>query len=113
MNTSVAGSLLDSTPTADGPRRPIWKDLWEDQMVGAPSIRGHPYSRQRSSGWRHRLMYCKIVTREAGTLRTYVGHVISWGPDTIHLLITEPYPEAGHLVVLELAQVVSEEKLAA
>ncbi|MFQ5968746.1 MAG: hypothetical protein ACE5MI_14270 [Acidimicrobiia bacterium] len=58
-------------------------------------------------------MSCKIIVREGRQLRIHIGHVISWGPDTVHLLITSPQDRAGQTEIIDLSRIVKYERLAA
>ena len=47
------------------------------------------------------------VETETGT-RTYTGHIVSRGPTTMSMLLTEPFAMAGRCVQFPLDQVVEE-----
>ena len=55
-------------------------------------------------------MLWKIIAREGSRYRTYVGRIATWGPSTVNLLLTEPYPDAGKFVALNLTDVVVAEE---
>ena len=57
-------------------------------------------------------MTVTITTRESDRTRTFTGHVVTRTERTLTMLITEPYPLAGHQVTIETKHVVSETVLA-
>lgn len=53
-------------------------------------------------------MVVTFTTTDREGLHTYTGHVISRGPTTIVLLLTEPFNMAGRSVQFPINQVVHE-----
>lgn len=53
-------------------------------------------------------MIVTFITQDRDGLHTYTGHVVSRGPSTIVLLLTEPFALAGRSVQFPIDHVVSE-----
>jgi len=49
-----------------------------------------------------------FITEEQDGLHTYTGHVVSRGPTTIVLMLTEPFSMAGRSVQFPISTVVEE-----
>ncbi len=58
-------------------------------------------------------MIVTFITEDLEGLHTYTGHVVSRGPSTIVVLITEPFPLAGRSVQFRISEVVSERVISA
>lgn len=56
-------------------------------------------------------MIVTFITQDPDGFHTYTGHVVSRGPSTIVVLLTEPFSLAGRSVQFPIADVV-EEKVA-
>ncbi len=56
-------------------------------------------------------MLYKIIARNGARYRTYVGGIVTWGPSTVNLLLTEPYSDSGRIVAVDLVDVVVAEQL--
>lgn len=57
-------------------------------------------------------MIINIATSDQGRDRSYTGHVVSRTARTVTMLLTEPYPMAGHHVTIETKHIVEERVLA-
>jgi len=53
-------------------------------------------------------MIVTFITEDRDGLHTYTGHVVSRGPSTIVVLLTEPFSLAGRSVQFPIGDVVSE-----
>lgn len=53
-------------------------------------------------------MIVTFITEDPEGLHTYTGHVVSRGPSTIVVLLTEPFGLAGRSVQFPIEAVVSE-----
>ena len=53
-------------------------------------------------------MIVTFITEDLDGFHTYTGHVVSRGPSTIVVLLTEPFGLAGRSVQFPIANVVSE-----
>lgn len=53
-------------------------------------------------------MIVTFITEDREGLHTYTGHVVSRGPSTIVVLLTEPFSLAGRSVQFPIDDVVSE-----
>lgn len=53
-------------------------------------------------------MIVTFITQDWDGLHTYTGHVVSRGPSTIVVLLTEPFSLAGRSVQFPITDVVSE-----
>jgi hypothetical protein len=53
-------------------------------------------------------MVVTFITEDREGLHTYTGHVVSRGPTTIVLLLTEPFNMAGRSVQFQIDDVVAE-----
>ncbi|HEX6219825.1 MAG TPA: hypothetical protein VF115_01900 [Acidimicrobiia bacterium] len=53
-------------------------------------------------------MIVTFITEDRDGLHTYTGHVVSRGPSTIVVLLTEPFSLAGRSVQFPIDDVVSE-----
>lgn len=53
-------------------------------------------------------MIVTFITEDPEGLHTYTGHVVSRGPSTIVVMLTEPFSLAGRSVQFPIAAVVSE-----
>jgi hypothetical protein len=58
-------------------------------------------------------MVVTFITRDPDGFHTYTGHVISRGPSTIVMLLTEPFSLAGRSVQFPIADVVAEKVVTA
>ena len=58
-------------------------------------------------------MITSFVTQDHDGLHTYTGHVVSRGPTSIVVLLTEPFALAGRSVMFPLAAVVEEKVISA
>ena len=56
-------------------------------------------------------MVVTFITQDQDGFHTYTGHVVSRGPTTIVILLTEPFGMAGRTVQFPISSVV-EEKVA-
>ncbi|HSK07662.1 MAG TPA: hypothetical protein VK990_09100, partial [Acidimicrobiia bacterium] len=53
-------------------------------------------------------MVVTFITQDQDGFHTYTGHVVSRGPTTIVVLLTEPFSMAGRSVQFPIATVVEE-----
>jgi hypothetical protein len=53
-------------------------------------------------------MVVTFITQDRDGFHTYTGHVVSRGPSTIVVLLTEPFNLAGRSVQFPIDQVVEE-----
>lgn len=53
-------------------------------------------------------MIVTFITEDPDGFHTYTGHVVSRGPSTIVVMLTEPFSLAGRSVQFPIAAVVSE-----
>jgi hypothetical protein len=53
-------------------------------------------------------MVVTFITKDREGFHTYTGHVVSRGPTTIVVLLTEPFPMAGRSVQFAIDEVVEE-----
>jgi hypothetical protein len=53
-------------------------------------------------------MVVTFITQDPDGFHTYTGHVVSRGPSTIVVLLTEPFSLAGRSVQFPMADVVEE-----
>ena len=58
-------------------------------------------------------MVVTFITQAQDGLRTYTGHVVSRGPTTIVMLLTEPFNLAGRSVQFHIDDVVEEKVISA
>jgi hypothetical protein len=58
-------------------------------------------------------MIVTFITEDREGFHTYTGHVVSRGPSTIVVLLTEPFGLAGRSVQFPIAEVVSEQVISA
>ena len=58
-------------------------------------------------------MVVTFITQHADGFRTYTGHVVSRGPTTIVMLLTEPFSQAGRSVQFPISSVVEEKVISA
>lgn len=58
-------------------------------------------------------MVVTFITRDRDGFRTYTGHVVSRGPTTIVVLLTEPFSSAGRSVQFRINDVVEEKVISA
>lgn len=58
-------------------------------------------------------MIVTFVTEDPDGLHIYTGHVVSRGPSTIVVLLTEPFGLAGRSVQFPISEVVSEKVISA
>jgi hypothetical protein len=61
---------------------------------------------------RHIDMVVTFITEDQDGFHTYTGHVVSRGPATIVLMLTEPFSMAGRSVQFPMTQVVEEKIIA-
>jgi len=53
-------------------------------------------------------MVVNFITQDQDGFHTYTGHVVSRGPSTIVVMLTEPFSMAGRSVQFPMAAVVEE-----
>ena len=58
-------------------------------------------------------MVVTFITQDQDGLHTYTGHIVSRGPTTIVLLLTEPFNLAGRSVQFTIADVIDEKVISA
>lgn len=58
-------------------------------------------------------MIVTFITKDPDGLHTYTGHVVSRGPSTIVVLLTEPFSIAGRSVQFAITEVVEEKVISA
>lgn len=58
-------------------------------------------------------MVITFITEDLEGLHTYTGHVVSRGPSTIVVLLTEPFSLAGRSVQFPITAVVEEKVISA
>lgn len=58
-------------------------------------------------------MVVTFITRSQDGFHTYTGHVVSRGPSTIVVLLTEPFSLAGRSVQFPISDVVEEKVITA
>ena len=58
-------------------------------------------------------MVVTFITKDEDGFRTYTGHVVSRGPTTIVLLLTEPFGIAGRTVQFPISSVIEERVVSA
>ncbi len=58
-------------------------------------------------------MIVTFITHDPDGFHTYTGHVVSRGPTTIVVLLTEPFSMAGRSVQFPITNVVSENVVSA
>lgn len=58
-------------------------------------------------------MVVTFITEDPQGLHTYTGHVVSRGPTTIVLLLTEPFSMAGRSVQFQIKDVIEERVISA
>jgi len=58
-------------------------------------------------------MIVTFITEDSDGFHTYTGHVVSRGPSTIVVLLTEPFGLAGRSVQFPMTAVVSEKVVSA
>ena len=58
-------------------------------------------------------MVVTFITEDRDGLHTYTGHVVSRGPSTIVVLLTEPFSLAGRSVQFPITDVVEEKVISA
>lgn len=58
-------------------------------------------------------MVVTFITQDGDGFHTYTGHVVSRGPSTIVVLLTEPFRLAGHSVQFPISEVVEEKVISA
>lgn len=58
-------------------------------------------------------MVVTFITQAKDGFRTYTGHVVSRGPTTIVMLLTEPFNLAGRSVQFHIDDVVEERVISA
>ena len=62
---------------------------------------------------RDRYMVVTFITQDQEGIHTYTGHVISRGPSTIVVMLTEPISMAGRSVQFPMTTVVEEKVVSA
>lgn len=62
---------------------------------------------------RDRYMVVTFITQDQEGIHTYTGHVISRGPSTIVVMLTEPFSMAGRSVQFPMTTVVEEKVVSA
>jgi hypothetical protein len=58
-------------------------------------------------------MVVTFITEDTQGFHTYTGHVVSRGPSTIVVLLTEPFSMAGRSVQFPIGTVVEEKVISA
>jgi hypothetical protein len=58
-------------------------------------------------------MIVTFITQDPDGFHTYTGHVVSRGPTTIVVMLTEPFGLAGRSVQFPISAVVSEKVITA
>jgi hypothetical protein len=58
-------------------------------------------------------MVVTFITQDRDGLHTYTGHIVSRGPSTIVVLLTEPFSLAGRSVQFPITDVVDEKVVSA
>jgi hypothetical protein len=58
-------------------------------------------------------MVVTFITKDGEGFHTYTGHVVSRGPSTIVMLLTEPFSQAGRSVQFPITAVVQEKVISA
>ncbi|HUG08274.1 MAG TPA: hypothetical protein VMP13_05195 [Acidimicrobiia bacterium] len=58
-------------------------------------------------------MVVTFITQDQEGFHTYTGHVVSRGPSTIVVLLTEPFSLAGRSVQFPISEVVEEKLISA
>lgn len=58
-------------------------------------------------------MVVTFITENREGFHTYTGHVVSRGPSTIVVLLTEPFSLAGRSVQFPISEVVEEKVISA
>lgn len=58
-------------------------------------------------------MVVTFITKDRDGFHTYTGHIVSRGPSTIVVLLTEPFNIAGRSVQFPIADVVEEKVISA
>jgi hypothetical protein len=58
-------------------------------------------------------MVVTFITQDPEGLHSYTGHVVSRGPSTIVVLLTEPFNLAGRSVQFPISQVLEEKVISA
>jgi len=58
-------------------------------------------------------MVVTFITEDGEGFHTYTGHVVSRGPSTVVVLLTEPFAIAGRSVQFPINQVVEEKVISA
>jgi hypothetical protein len=58
-------------------------------------------------------MFVTFITQDQNGFHTYTGHVVSRGPSTIVVLLTEPFSLAGRSVQFPITDVVEEKAISA
>ena len=58
-------------------------------------------------------MVVTFITQDREGFHTYTGHVVSRGPTTIVVLLTEPFGMAGRTVQFSISSVVEEKVVSA
>jgi len=56
-------------------------------------------------------MVSTFITQDQDGLHTYTGHVVSRGPSSIVVLLTEPFALAGRSVTFPISEVVEEKAI--
>jgi hypothetical protein len=54
-------------------------------------------------------MIVTVTIQTEGGSRSYTGHIVSRGPSTMEMLLTEPFPMAGRCVQFPSSQIMSEQ----
>jgi hypothetical protein len=58
-------------------------------------------------------MVITFITHEHDGFNTYTGHVVTRGPTTIVMLLTEPFSQAGRSIQFPIESVVEEKVISA
>jgi hypothetical protein len=58
-------------------------------------------------------MVVTFITQDGDEFHTYTGHVVSRGPTTIVVMLTEPFSHAGRSVQFPISAVVAEKVISA
>ena len=58
-------------------------------------------------------MVFTFITQDQDGMHTYTGHIVSRGPATIVVMLTEPFSMAGRSVQFPMSQVLEEKVVSA
>lgn len=55
-------------------------------------------------------MIVTVTIQTENGYRSYTGHIVSRGPGTMEMLLTDPFPMAGRCVQFPASQILSEQR---